>query len=194
MEQFKTVDVTSFNLNEKSTIKELLERIYSLDEFKNKIITKISGDEFDFEVLNSNNEIPINLERQNQISVTFQNSDAFIQDTLTNGLECLKHFDELIPQLVKEWRDGELQEGHKKFLNLIELTNLFTQLIVSLKVNNLLSKPMNDAEDDLLTVVNTILTAYQKNNIILVCDILEFELLVNFQKWKMAFKDSIKTK
>ncbi len=96
-----------------------------------------------------------------------------------------------ISGVVSFYQENKIEEAEKLFIDVVEVLDLFVQLTSQVHLifktdlpNCELPQDLIDVELHLLSVSKTLLTAKEKNDVIMLCDLLEYELVDNLNKWK----------
>ena len=105
-----------------------------------------------------------------------------------------------IQKLISAYNSGETKEANDHFVEVIELMDLFVQLITKIYTvlrNGLKSLSFKDdgiqkLEIHLLSVMKALLQAKEKEDIIMLCDLLEYELIDNLTQWKIKVLPELK--
>ena len=104
-----------------------------------------------------------------------------------------------IQKLIVQYNQGELETANDSFIEVVELMDLYIQLVsrvyrvlrtdlkVSFKDENL-----QKLEIHLLSVMRALLQAKEKNDVIMLCDLLEYELVDNLTQWKIKVLPELK--
>lgn len=137
-----------------------------------------------------------------EVDLDLLNSPVFeIKSSLEIAVEALNdsnaYIDNLnghIMKVVEHFNANEANEANIKFSELIDLIDLFIQLISkvhkTVKANNANffknSEVVRNLEIHLLSVLKALIPAKEKNDIIMICDLLEYELIDNLTQWKIT--------
>ena len=92
-----------------------------------------------------------------------------------------------IISIVEDFRKNEIKEANEKLSELIEIVNLFIQLISQFKEQSSdfdkVKGDVDEIELHLLETVKEILEVKQNDDDTSLCDLLEYELADNLEKW-----------
>lgn len=176
-----------------STINELMDQLLEKHLSNQEVITGISINGKMLAIEEENRFMPqdINL---------FEQIDFKVQSTLDLAFEalnsCSGYIDvvtEKIHELVAIYQSNQIEEAHHKFGDVIEVVDLFVQLIT--KIHRTLktqigpdykkSSQIQNLEIHLLSIMKGLLPAKEKNDWIMLCDLLEYELIDNLTQWKI---------
>jgi hypothetical protein len=116
---------------------------------------------------------------------------------------CFGYVDYITTQIQKlngYYAKGELDTANEAFVEVIELMDLYIQLIsrvyrvlrTDLKVMNFKDESIQKLEIHLLSVMKALLQAKEKNDVIMLCDLLEYELVDNLTQWKIKVLPELK--
>ncbi len=105
-----------------------------------------------------------------------------------------------IHKLLLAYNKGEFDQANNTFVEVIELMDLYIQLITRIYKVIRIEMPGMSFKDDniqkleihLLSVVKAILQAKEKNDVIMLCDLLEYELIDNLTQWKIKILPELK--
>ncbi|OFZ14292.1 MAG: hypothetical protein A2X86_05440 [Bdellovibrionales bacterium GWA2_49_15] len=114
-------------------------------------------------------------------------------------IECIiKKIDEVVVNCSK----GDFNEVNSCFTEVIELIDIFTQLITktiaTFRQANLIEREtqaeIHEIESQLLMILKGLLNAKELNNVSMLCDLLQYELIDNLTRWKIQIFSKIKSK
>ena len=105
-----------------------------------------------------------------------------------------------IQKLITAYNSGNIEEANDHFVEVIELMDLYIQLITKVysvlrnELKNLSFKDegIQKLEIHLLSVMKALLQAKEKEDIIMLCDLLEYELVDNLTQWKIKVLPELK--
>jgi hypothetical protein len=105
-----------------------------------------------------------------------------------------------IQRLIAAYNNGDIEEANDHFVEVIELMDLYIQLITKVysvlrnELKNLSFKDegIQKLEIHLLSVMKALLQAKEKEDIIMLCDLLEYELIDNLTQWKIKVLPELK--
>lgn len=110
--------------------------------------------------------------------------------------DCSSYIDTIIEKAhltCKLYNANQRNEADLEFINIIELMDLYIQLISN--IHKVLkeayptemskNKGLSNLEIHLLSVLKAMLPAKEKNDIIMLSDLLEYELVDNLTQWKI---------
>ncbi len=116
---------------------------------------------------------------------------------------CFGYVDYITSQIQKltvQYNEGNLEAANDAFVEVIELMDLYIQLVsrvyrvlrTDLEVMNFKDESIQKLEIHLLSVMKALLQAKEKNDTIMLCDLLEYELVDNLTQWKIKILPELK--
>ncbi|MBY0412687.1 MAG: hypothetical protein K2Q18_00910 [Bdellovibrionales bacterium] len=105
-----------------------------------------------------------------------------------------------IQKLIVQYNSGEIDQANHSFVEVIELMDLYIQLIsrvyrvlrTDLQGASFKDESVQKLEIHLLSVMKALLQAKEKNDTIMLCDLLEYELADNLTQWKIKVLPELK--
>ena len=126
-------------------------------------------------------------------TICFQSKSGldFIAESVNS---CSLYIDTMIEKILSicdAYSQGEIQQMNHTFVKVTEDLGLFMQLVSGIQKGLVLhmsekfdkSDRMKNLENHLLHVMQSLLTAREKNDLSMLCDLLEYELVENLKKW-----------
>jgi hypothetical protein len=106
-----------------------------------------------------------------------------------------------IQKLITFYNAGEVDQANATFMEVIDLMDLYIQLIS--KVYRVIRtdlpgqsfnkyESIQKLEIHLLSVIKALLQAKEKEDVIMLCDLLEYELVDNLTQWKIKILPELK--
>ena len=104
-----------------------------------------------------------------------------------------------IQKLIGNYNQGNMDLANQNFVEVIELMDLYIQLVS--RVYRVLRVELKSMQKDesiqkleihLLSVMKALLQAKEKNDTIMLCDLLEYELADNLTQWKIKVLPELK--
>lgn len=130
----------------------------------------------------------MNEKKPNETKAILQENEDQIRNALTVTLEALESMGEYIHSIVQDFQTNNEKEANSKLSELIEIVNLFVQLISQVKEQhpniNSVKDEIAHAERHLLETVKEILEVKQNADDTSLCDLLEYELGDNLETWQ----------
>ena len=112
----------------------------------------------------------------------------------------IDHISDKIHKLTVLYNTGITDTANNSFLQIIESMDLYIQLITNiyqvlrseLKVVNFKDENIQKLEIHLLSIMRAILQAKEKEDVVMLCDLLEYELIDNLVQWKIKVLPELK--
>lgn len=116
---------------------------------------------------------------------------------------CFGYIDHIITQiqkLIAHYNAGEIDKANNCFTEVIELMDLYIQLvskvyrviIIELRGQSFKDENIKKLEIHLLSITKALFQAKEKNDSIMLCDLLEYELIDNLTQWKIKILPELK--
>jgi hypothetical protein len=112
----------------------------------------------------------------------------------------VEHITSKIQRLIEIYSANEIDKANASFIEVVDLMDLYIQLIT--KIYGTLRTELRglDFKDDniqkleihLLSIIKALLQAKEKEDIIMLCDLLEHELIDNLTQWKIKILPELK--
>lgn len=110
------------------------------------------------------------------------------------------HITQQIQKLITVYNQGDTEAANSAFVEVIELMDLYIQLIsrvyrvlrTELKTMSFKDESIQKLEIHLLSVMRALLQAKEKDDVIMLCDLLEYELIDNLTQWKIKILPELK--
>jgi len=102
--------------------------------------------------------------------------------------------------LIAHFESGDLQKASTHFIEVAELMDLYIQLMGRIYSVIRAENPERPVKDEgiqrleihLLSVMKALLSAKENNDNIMLCDLLEYELIDNLTQWKIKILPELK--
>ena len=201
--------MTQVTLNQ-SPLKNSISQDQSLDELVSFI--------FDKEISKENILVNINLDGEivpfedglrvatAKVS-SFNEIDFEIKSSLELAYEALDSCNEYIDLLVRKikfltecYNKNEVELANDQFTEVIDILDLYTQLFT--KIHSTLKRNLADTSHispeiqkldiHLLSILKALIPAKEKGDLIMLCDLLEYELIDNLTQWKIKIVPALK--
>ena len=201
--------MTQVTLNQ-SPLKNSISQDQSLDELVSFI--------FDKEVSKENILVNINLDgeiipfedglRVASAKVSsFKEIDFEIKSSLELAYEALDSCNDYIDLLIKKikyltecYNKNEIDQANDSFTEVIDILDLYTQLFA--RIHTTLKRNLPDTinvgpdiqklDIHLLSILKALIPAKENGDIIMLCDLLEYELIDNLTQWKIKIVPALK--
>jgi len=190
-----TVNQEEVNLKTQAnqTVNELIDNLLSGVIKDSEVITSIQINGRQLNEVEEGECLPSQLSEFNEIDFTVKSSIELAFEALES---CSSYIDVVInkiQELNKLYASGELQSANSLFAEVIEIMDLFVQLMS--KIHSTLranlgekfekTQTLQNLEIHLLSILKGLVPAKEKNDIIMLCDLLEYELIDNLTQWKI---------
>jgi hypothetical protein len=121
-------------------------------------------------------------------------------ESIDSCFQCIDYIISRIQNLIESYNFGNLGLANNIFMEIIDLMGLFIQLIskiyhiirVDLHGQSLKDESIQKLETHLLYLTKALLSAKEKEDIIMICDLLEYELVDNLTQWKIKVLPELK--
>lgn len=105
-----------------------------------------------------------------------------------------------IQKLIGLYNTNELDAANTMFIEVVDLMDLYIQLIskvyrvirTDLQGQSFKDESIQKLEIHLLSVIKALLQAKEKDDVIMLCDLLEYELIDNLTQWKIKVLPELK--
>lgn len=105
-----------------------------------------------------------------------------------------------IQKLIGQFNAGDADSANNTFIEVIDLMDLYIQLITKvyqvirteMPERSFKDENLQNLEIHLLSVIKALLQAKEKNDVIMLCDLLEYELIDNLTQWKIKVLPELK--
>ena len=183
----------SLNLKNDQTINDVMDKLFTDILKDSEIITSIR---INGQLLSEKEEtdiLPENISNFENIDFTVKTSVELAFEALDS---CNSYIDVVISkiqELNKLYASGEIQHANNLFAEVIEIMDLFIQLVSKIhstfrtKLGDKFVKTetLQNLEIHLLSILKGLVPAKEKNDLIMLCDLLEYELVENLTQWKI---------
>ncbi len=193
--------MTIINLNNKVVSNEFNSNS-SLDNIIDSVLSNNNGDEVLTEIivdgvsLSLANEETVCTKAISNFDVIELNTKPSLDLAFEALDSCSSYVDiviEKIQSISNSFSENKTNEANTEFAEVIEILDLFIQLMT--KINKTIhsqgnikfqkSEVLKNLEMHLLSVLKALIPAKEKNDIIMLCDLLEYELVDNLTQWKI---------
>lgn len=138
------------------------------------------------------NNTASNAKKNGSLDIAFESIDS-----------CFGYVDYItaqIQKLIGQYNSGELDAANHTFIEVIDLMDLYIQLIskvyhvirTDMPERSFKDENLQKLEIHLLSVIKALVQAKEKNDVIMLCDLLEYELIDNLTQWKIKVLPELK--
>lgn len=183
--------------NDLKTVGELLNFVLDKHSNENDIITSIRLDDTEVDSNDKNNIYNESTENFTQIKIETKTKHQLVEEALISLSEYIDYLNKKIRYLSEKIKVNNFDTI--LFIEIIDGIELFTQLVTTihrtlkfntnLKVGNLTLKEL---QIHMLSILKALLPAKQKDDYVMICDLLEFELIDNLTQWKTGVIPTLK--
>lgn len=183
----------SYKHDQNITLNELVDQLLAGHLTKEEVITAISVNGKTLSGKEESECLPRSLNDFEFVDLTAQSNLELAFDALDSCNGYIDVLTEKVHELIALYHDNQIDAANDKFSDIIEVVDLFVQLMT--KINRTLKSNLGDAfkksrsvqnlEIHLLSIVKGLLPAKENNDIIMLCDLLEYELVDNLTQWKI---------
>ncbi len=177
------------------TVGELIPKLKEEFLDKSNLLLSIEVDDKNFNPSNGSLVSDFDISNCNDINFITQKKKSIAQDTIDD----LPNFlDKIIADTNLCLKSKDLEQGH--FYKVIEELDIFIQLITNihkvLQVNSQsrldIGMTIKELQVHLLFVIKAINLAFKKDDLVMLEDLLEYELIDNLTQWKIQALPKIK--
>jgi len=134
----------------------------------------------------------VNLIKRHPLEVAFESIDSCFG--------YIDHISNQIQKLISFYNLGEINLANDIFIEVVDLMDLYIQLITKvyrvirkeLDLQSFKDESVQKLEIHLLSIIKALLQAKEKNDVIMLCDLLEYELIDNLTQWKIRILPELK--
>lgn len=189
---------TKFNNN--ATVSEVIQSILEQENYADQIVSQIAIDGQALSIDQEDDVLPQRLSQFQSVNFTLKSNIDLAFEALES---CNAYVDTIVTQigeLTKAYQECKNDEANMLFAEVIEITDLFIQLLSRIQRTlrgHLASKwekpaDVQQLEIHLLSILKALVPAKEKNDIIMLCDLLEYELVDNLKQWKIKALPSLR--
>jgi hypothetical protein len=187
-------------VSQESSLHELTNLILDSEISSEDIITAIEADGVMIYLDEPGDKLSLPLSKYKKVQFTIQSSLELALEALESSPSYIDITIENIHLLVALYQQNKTEEANEKFAETIEILDLFVELMARLHKTlrkhypTLIAdvKCLQDQEIGLLSILKAVLPAKEKNDIIMFCDLLEYELIDNLTQWKIQVIPELK--
>jgi uncharacterized protein YpiB (UPF0302 family) len=201
--------MTTFTLNQKPISKqfnnsqkldEVVEHIFETAVGKESVLVnlKVDGNLIPFEDGLEVCQMPI--ESFSEIDFEVQSSVELAFEALDSCNDYIQILTEKTMSLTRLYQENKAEEANDEFSEMIDILDLYVQLFA--KIHSTLKRNFKGAfthteeiqklDIHLLSVLKALIPAKEKGDIIMLCDLLEYELVDNLTQWKINIVPALK--
>ena len=181
------------DIDSNTTLKDLKEIIF--DDFSKggRIVTSMFLDKKKYFFDNTDSD-GIKIKNYNEIDFTIKSDLDVAFESVDSCHTFLDLIVKKIHAVLSDYSSNAMDSANRQFLELVENIDVFVQLITSInetldfhfKEKYSQDKTTIQLETSLLDIIRSILEAKEKNDIVMICDVLEHQLIVNLSDWQKS--------
>ncbi len=183
----------SSTIGPEGCINDIIDEILADSQFSGQVITKVSVNGKELSVSEEDQYLPTGINNYQDINFTTQTSIDLAYEALESCLTYIDVVTNKIYSLTNMYAENKTQEANTEFSEVIEIMDLFIQLISkihqTIRANSkdkLANCPtIQKLEIHLLSILKALVPAKEKEDIIMLSDLLEYELIDNLTQWKI---------
>jgi len=185
----KQIEIT---LNSNATLNDVVNKILDDKEFEKNILTDIVADGKNLDLTNAS-EFDHVITQFDNIEITLKSDLELAYHALDSCSYYIDVVIDKIQKIVVLYSDNQIAMANANFSEVLEIMDLFIQLMI--KINRTLrsysidqalkNTQLQKLEIHLLSILKALIPAKEKNDIIMLCDLLEYELVDNLKQWKI---------
>ena len=201
--------MTNFTLNQKPLSKtfqqgqrldDVVDHVFSSEIGKESVLVnlKIVGNVVPFEDGLEVCQLPI--EKFSEVDFEVQTSVELAFEALDSCNDYIEILIDKTIRLTSLYQENKIDEANLEFSEMVDILDLYVQLFA--KIHSTLKRNFKGAfthteeiqklDIHLLSVLKALIPAKEKGDIIMLCDLLEYELVDNLTQWKINIVPALK--
>jgi|GEM_PF-582263 hypothetical protein len=188
------------DFSESQSLNEVVDHLFASEIGEESVLIslEVDGEDIPYDDSLNLNGKPIhdfksvNFKTQTSLELAFEAIDSCNDyiDILTDKIKAM----------AQSYQKGESDEANALFGDMIDILDLYVQLFS--RIHSTLKRNIKDPLDQskeiqnldihLLSVLKALIPAKEKGDIIMLCDLLEYELIDNLTQWKIKIIPSLK--
>ena len=174
------------------TILDVVENILKRSDYKNLVISHIDINGKKLDTRQENEIFPKHLYEFESINFNMKPGINLAFEALDSCDSYIDTIIEQINQLIISYQDDQTQKSNQLFVDVIEVTDLFVNLISRIQhtihahLEQKWEKPLHiqELETSLLSILQAVIPAKENNDLAMLCELLGDKLTENLSKWK----------
>ena len=181
------------NTNTQTTINEIIDMVLDTAENDNHVVTDLTVDGKQVDVYDNEEKLKTTVGDFQEINLTVKSSLELAFEALDSCTHYIDVVMKKIDTLTSLYSENEIMQANALFAEVIEIMDLFIQLMTKIhrsirthikgKFNK--APVIQDLEIHLLSILKALIPAKERNDLIMLCDLLEYELMDNLKRWKI---------
>lgn len=188
------------SFDQKKTLSEVIDHLFDQEIDNETVLVNLH---VDGEVIPFEDGLDISqklISDFNSINFETQSSAELAFEAVDSCNDYIDVLNEKILHLTKLYQAGESQIANEEFGDMIDILDLYVQLFAKIHstLKRVVDLPKETSENiqkldiHLLSVLKALIPAKEKNDIIMLCDLLEYELVDNLTQWKIKIIPNLK--
>lgn len=188
------------SFDQKKTLSEVIDHLFDQEIDNETVLVNLH---VDGEVIPFEDGLDISqklISDFNSINFETQSSAELAFEAVDSCNDYIDVLNEKILHLTKLYQAGESQKANEEFGDMIDILDLYVQLFAKIHstLKRVVDLPKETSENiqkldiHLLSVLKALIPAKEKNDIIMLCDLLEYELVDNLTRWKIKIIPNLK--
>ncbi|MCK5072157.1 MAG: hypothetical protein KAQ98_01940 [Bacteriovoracaceae bacterium] len=181
------------NINTQTTINEIIDMVLDTAENDNNVVTDLTVDGKQVDVYDNDEKLKTTVGDFQEINLTVKSSLELAFEALDSCTHYIDVVMKKIDTLTSLYSENEIMQANALFAEVIEIMDLFIQLMTKIhrsirthtKDNFNKAPVIQDLEIHLLSILKALIPAKERNDLIMLCDLLEYELMDNLKRWKI---------
>ena len=156
------------------------------------VITKITADQVPLPIDEDNSLLDGHINQYQSIDFSTKPSMELINDSLE---QCEQYIDVIIDSIhdvFNSYQSNKVTQANQRLINVIDTIQMFTTLVTNIprslkeqqKIEGDTSQPIVELELAMLATLKALVPAQESRDIIMLCDLIEYELVDNLTQWK----------
>ncbi|MCB0349608.1 MAG: hypothetical protein KDD38_00395 [Bdellovibrionales bacterium] len=180
---------TQFPIEHK--LKDIVAKLEQMAEADHKVICRLRVNGLLLSENDENRFAATEHKDINEIEIELENLFSLISGTVQSLTEFAVALKETVAKTADAFREGGTPNANRRFANAMPAIQCLADALIALKPNLgqiLKSKPgfsqrWDDSEVQMMKMVTELIAAYEKQDFVLVSDVLEYELLNSIDNW-----------
>ncbi|MBT3234978.1 MAG: hypothetical protein HN353_03410 [Bdellovibrionales bacterium] len=156
------------------------------------VITKITADQVPLPIDEDNSLLDGHINQYQSIDFSTKPSMELINDSLE---QCEQYIDVIIDSIhdvFNSYQSNKVTQANQRLINVIDTIQMFTTLVTNItrslkeqqKIEGDTYQPIVELELAMLATLKALVPAQESRDIIMLCDLIEYELVDNLTQWK----------
>ena len=185
---------------ENQKIEDIFDFITENELKESQIITEVNLDGNTFHIDEQSTWASQTINEFKEVQFVARTSMELAVDALASCSNYIDYLNSRILVLTALYQENKIDEANATFSEVIEILDLFVQLIGRIhktfrenhKESITKAEVIQNLEIHLLSVLKALLPAKERGDIIMLCDLLEYELVDNLTQWKIKAIPALK--